>query len=115
MTPEWSENRACSCCIFRLRRQLKRNFVYQSVVPRSVSGRSLGVVTIVDLRLEPNNIADKLSLVSLVVAHFPCPVQQLDPLHPLVHSKLVFSGKIMDVSDQTAHHLPHPPGGLWTD
>ena len=115
MTPEWSENGACSCRIFRLRPQLERNFVHQSVAPRLVSGCSLGVATILGLRLEPNNIADKLSLISLVVAHFPCAVQQLDPLHPFVHSKLVLSGKIMDVSDQTAHHLPHPRGGLWTD
>jgi hypothetical protein len=53
------------------------------------------IISIEHLRFQSNDIADKLGLVPLVVAHLPSPIQELDALHPLVHRELILSGKVV--------------------
>jgi hypothetical protein len=65
-----------------------------------------------NVRLKPNNIAQQLPLIPLLVAHFPRPVDHIDARHPFVYRQLVLAREIVDVSDQAAHYLAHARGGF---
>jgi hypothetical protein len=64
-------------------------------------------------RFKSNYIAHELTLIPFLVTHLPCPIDHLHSRHPFVNGKLILSSKVMDVSDQAAHYLPHPRGSLW--
>lgn len=65
------------------------------------------------LRFQPYDVTDEPALIAAVVAHLPCPIHHLDPFHPLIRGELDFPRKIMEVPDETGHHLAHARGCLW--
>jgi hypothetical protein len=108
---EGAENGTCSCCVRCLCRSFECDFIDEPGEGQPSCSRLKWVR--LNSRLKPDDIAHELTLIPLIVTHLPCPIDHLHPRHPLVNRKLVLPGKIMDMSDQTAHDLPHPRGRLW--
>jgi hypothetical protein len=66
-------------------------------------------------RFQPEDIANQLPFVPLVVTHLPRPVEEIHAGHPLLDRELIFPRKIMNMLNQGRHNLAHPRTGLWAN
>lgn len=63
-------------------------------------------------RFKTDDVAKKLSLISLVVAHLSGRINHLHASHPLISGELHLSCKVVNMLDQRCHDLPRPGASL---
>lgn len=51
------------------------------------------------IRLQSDNITNKLSLIPLIVTHLTSPVEELHAGHPFIDGEFVFARVVVDVAD----------------
>lgn len=61
------------------------------------------MVVNVNLRLKPDDVAEQLALIALLIAHLPRLVDNINTHHPLVHCEVDFTRKVVNVLDKGAH------------
>jgi hypothetical protein len=83
-----------------------------SIVPKQEQAEKAGLG---NLRFETENVGDAMRLVPCLGRDLADGVDEVHARHPLVHRQLDFAGKVVQVPNQAAQHLPVPRRDVGAD